>query len=99
MYNQIIQSERMDTMTTLTKRPIQVYLEERQDRTLRRLAAEEGVSLSELIRRSVDLMIDQLPVETDPAWKIIGLGGTGTSDLGTRHDEHLVQELGKEINR
>lgn len=86
-------------MATLTKRPIQVYLEERQDRTLRRLAAEEGVSLSELIRRSVDLMIDQLPVEQDPAWKIIGLGNTATSDLATHHDEHLVEELGKELNR
>jgi hypothetical protein len=86
-------------MANLTKRPIQVYPEERQDRVLRRLAAEEGVSLSELIRRSVDLMIDQLPVEQDPAWKIMGLGNTATSDLGTHHDQHLMRELGKEINR
>jgi hypothetical protein len=99
MHNQIIQSQRVDTMATLTKRPIHVYLEERQDRALRRLAAEEGVSLSELIRRSVDLMIEQLPVEQDPAWKIIGLGNTATSDLGTHHDQHLMRELGKEINR
>jgi hypothetical protein len=89
----------MDTMATLTKRPIQVYLEERQDRILRRLAAEEGISLSELIRRSVDLMLDQLPMEKDPAWKIVGLGNTGISDLGTGHNNHLVEELNKEINR
>jgi hypothetical protein len=88
----------MDTMANLAKRPIQVYLEERQDRVLRRLATEEGVSLSELIRRSVDLMIEQLPVEQDPAWKIIGLGNTATSDLGTHHNQHLMQELSKEIN-
>lgn len=86
-------------MATLTKRPIQVYLEERQDRALRRLAAEQGVSLSELIRRSVDLLLAQLPVEQDPAWKIIGLGRSNVSDLGTQHDEHLAQELSQEINR
>jgi hypothetical protein len=85
-------------MATLTKRPIQVYLEERQDRILRRLAAEEGISLSELIRRSVDLMLDQLPMEKDPAWQIVGLGNTGISDLGTDHNNHLVEELSKEIN-
>ncbi|RMD66910.1 ribbon-helix-helix protein, CopG family [Candidatus Parcubacteria bacterium] len=89
----------MDHMTTLTKRPIQVYLEARQDQALRRLAAEEGVSLSELIRRSVDLLLAELPVEQDPAWKIVGLGSSDVSDLGTRHDEHIVQELSKEINR
>ncbi len=86
-------------MTTLTKRPIQVYLEARQDQALRRLAAEEGVSLSELIRRSVDLLLAELPVEQDPAWKIVGLGRSDVSDLGTRHDEYLVQELSKEIKR
>ena len=86
-------------MAILTKRPIQVYLEERQNRALRRLTTEEGVSLSELIRRSVDLLLAQLPKETDPAWKIIGLGSSGVNDLATRHDEYLVEELSKEINR
>ncbi len=86
-------------MTTLAKRPIQVYLEEQQDRALRKLAAEQGVSLSELIRRSVDLLLAQVPAEEDPAWKIIGLGRSNIADLGTRHDEYLVQETSKEINR
>ena len=86
-------------MATLTKRPIQVYLEERQDRALRRLAAEEGVSLSELIRRSVDLLLAQLPVEQDPAWQIIGLGSSDVNDLGARHDKYLAQEISEEINR
>lgn len=86
-------------MTTLTRRPIQVYLEERQNQALRRLATEEGVSLSELIRRGVDLLLAELPVEKDPAWKIVGLGSSDVSDLGTRHDEYLVEELSKEINR
>lgn len=86
-------------MGALTKRPIQVYLEERHDRALRRLAAEEGVTISALIRRGVDLLLAEVPVECDPAWKIIGLGHSGVPDLGSRHDEHLANELRREINR
>ncbi len=86
-------------MTTLTKRPIQVYLEERQERALRKLTTEERVSLSELIRRGVDLLLAQVQIKKDPAWKIVGLGSSNVSDLATRHDEYLVEELSKEINR
>ncbi len=85
-------------MATLTKRPIQVYLEEAQSQALRRLAKDEGVSLSELIRRGVDLLLAQVPVEKDPAWDIIGLGSSGVRDLATRHDAYLVEELSKEMN-
>ena len=86
-------------MKTLTKRPLHIYLEERQDRALRKLATEKGVSLSELIRRSVDLLLAELPAEKDPAWEIIDLGRSDVSDLGTRHNEYLVEEITKEINR
>ena len=86
-------------MATLTKRPIQIYLEERQSKALRRLAKDEGVSLSELIRRGVDLLLAQVPIEKDPAWNIIGLGDSDVSDLATRLDEYLVEELSKEMNR
>jgi hypothetical protein len=65
---------------------------------LRRAAGEARVTCPKVVR-SVDLMLDQLPVEQDPAWKIIGLGNTGISDLGTQHDEHLTEEYSKEINR
>ena len=85
-------------MATLTKRPIQVYLEEKQHQALRRLVKDEGVSLSELIRRGVDLLLAQVPVERDPAWNIIGLGRSDVDDLATRHDEYLVEELSKEMN-
>ncbi len=77
MYNNYPSSQRGAIMATLTKRPIQVYLEEAQSQALRRLAKDEGVSLSELIRRGVDLLLAQVPVEKDPAWDIIGLGSSG----------------------
>jgi hypothetical protein len=83
----------------LTKRPVQVYLEEKQSKALRRLAKDEGVSLSELIRRGVDLLLAQVPIEKDPAWGIIALGHSGVSDAATRHDEYIVEELSKEMNR
>ncbi|MCZ6680635.1 MAG: ribbon-helix-helix domain-containing protein [Candidatus Poribacteria bacterium] len=86
-------------MATLTKRPIQVYLEERQHQALRRLAADESVSLSELIRRGINLLLAKIPIEKDPAWKIIGLGSSGVNDAATRHDQHIVEELCKEMNR
>lgn len=85
-------------MTTLTKRPIQVYLEERQDRALRHIADEKEVSLSELIRRSIDLYLENLPLEDDPSMKIIGLGHSGLGDLSEKHDDYLI-EWEKEDNQ
>lgn len=85
-------------MATLTKRPIQVYLEERQERALRRLAADENTSLADLIRRAVGLWLAQVPVDKDPAWNIIALGDPGAADLAARHDDYLVEELSKETD-
>ncbi len=83
-------------MAISTKRPIQVYLDERQDRALRRLASEENVTISELIRRGVDLLLEEVPAEKDPAYQIIGLGSSGVADLGAHHDAYLAQEIEKE---
>lgn len=85
-------------MATLTKRPIQVYLEERQDNALRRIAEGKDVSLSELIRRSIDLYLNNLPVQDDPAMRIVDLGRSGLDDLSERHDEYLI-EWEKEDNQ
>ena len=85
-------------MATLTKRPIQVYLEERQDNALRRIAESRDVSLSELIRRSIDLYLNNLPVQDDPAMRIVGLGRSGLGDLSEKHDEYLI-EWEKEANQ
>ncbi|MBI2304272.1 MAG: ribbon-helix-helix protein, CopG family [Chloroflexi bacterium] len=79
-------------MGTLTKKPIQVYLESRQAETLRWLADKKGVSVAELVRRSVDCYLAQLPPEEDPLWGIIGLGKSGLGDLAERHDYYLYEE-------
>ncbi len=78
-------------MKTLTRRPIQVYLEESQDRILRAAAKSQGISIAELIRRSVDRYLADLPVEDDPAMRLIALGRSGLGDLAEKHDEYLVR--------
>jgi len=84
-------------MRTLTKKPIQVYLEFDQDQVLRALAQRLQVSMAELIRRSVDLFLAELPVEDDPAMRIVGLG-SGPPDLARNHDLYLI-EFERQSNR
>ena len=84
---------------TIAKHPIQVYLDDRQKQALRRLAEQENTTLSELIRRGVDLLLTRLPAGKDPAYRLIGLGGSGESDMAENHDEYIVQEIEKEWER
>jgi hypothetical protein len=78
-------------VTTLTKQPLQIYLKPAQDQALRALAEREGVSLAELIRRSIDKYLAELPPEDDPAMDLIGLGRSGRGDLSTNHDHYLAE--------
>ena len=80
----------------LTKHPVQIYLDERQNQALRRLSKERKASVSELIRRGIDLLLTQIPVENDPAYHLIGLGKSGVNNIAENHDEYIVQEIGKE---
>jgi Arc/MetJ-type ribon-helix-helix transcriptional regulator len=65
---------------------------------LRRLAAEKGVSVSELVRRGVKQVLQS---ETGPAraelWeragKVIGKYHSGEADIGQRHDDYLPDDL------
>jgi len=77
-------------MPTLTKRPIQIYLEQEQDRALRALAEKLGLSIAELVRRSIDHYLADLPVEEDPALSIVGLGHSGVGDLAAEHDRYIA---------
>lgn len=81
----------------LAKRPIQVYLDERQDRALREIASRRGASLSGIVRRSVDLWLSQIPEEEDAAWQIIGIASSAADDLGLEHDRHLYATLEAEV--
>jgi hypothetical protein len=78
-------------MTTLTKQPLQIYLKPAQDQALRALAEREGISLAELIRRSIDKYLAELPPEDDPAMDLIGLGRSGRGDLSANHDLYLTE--------
>ena len=81
---------------SLVKSPIQIYLDDRQNQALRRLAKEKNTSVSELVRRGIDLLLGQLPAGHDPAYQLIGLGASGAMDIAEKHDEYLVQEIEQE---
>lgn len=77
-------------MKALKKKPIQMYIEPRQDAVLTALAGKRGVSKAELIRESIEKYLSSLPAEDDPALGIIGLGSSGRGDLSGQHDRYLA---------
>jgi hypothetical protein len=80
-------------MKTMRERPLQIYLRPDQDTALRRMAKAENVSIAELVRRGVDKLMANAPIEEDPALGIMALGGSGPSDLAERHDYYIVQAI------
>ena len=77
-------------MTTLTKKPFQIYLRQDQMAALRQIAEKRGVSIAELVREGVDHLLVSLPVEDDPLLDIVGLGDSGLGDMAEKHDEYLA---------
>ena len=74
---------------------IQVQLQEWQLRRLRTLAAERGLSISELARNGVDNVLAQKGqgAHTTRAQRAISAAGrfrSRRSDVGRRHDDYLV---------
>ena len=74
----------------------QIQLTEDQAARLRELAAREGLSLAELIRRSVDQYLGAarapLPDERrQRAMEVAGRFASGTADTSERHDEVLAE--------
>jgi hypothetical protein len=78
-------------MATTHKRPIQVYLRPEQIHALRGLAGRRHVSVAELIRQGVDLILTEVPPEEDPLLEMIGLVKSGPTDLSEKHDEYLTK--------
>ncbi len=78
-------------MRRLAEKPIQVYLEREQDQAVRALAQRKAIPIAELIRRSVDRYLTELPVEGDPAMDIVGLVDNGPEDASDKHDEYAVR--------
>ncbi len=79
----------------------QVQLEKADLEALRRMAAEEGVSVSELVRRGVRGVLEsgQKPTRRElmeRAMSVFGKYHSGVPDLGRRHDHYLAEALEEE---
>jgi predicted DNA-binding protein len=70
----------------------QIQLTDEQSRRLRRIAAQRGVSMAELIRDAVDRQLEQAPTDQARARAVSAVGGfhSGRADVSTRHDDHLT---------
>ena len=78
----------------------QVQLTEEQLSLLRQLAAEEGVSVSELVRRGVSqLLQSRHSVSRDELWRRVfeaaGKFHSGLPDVAQRHDDYLAEDFGR----
>lgn len=77
---------------------IQVQLTEEQLAALRRLASRRGVSISELVRRGVDALLqgpqaEQERVQRERARAAAGQFRSGLGDLAEAHDRYLAEDL------
>ncbi len=72
----------------------QIQLTEEQAKALREIAAQRGVSMAELIRESVDHIIEER--EQKEKWqKALGVMGryrSGLSDVAASHDKYLAED-------
>ena len=78
-------------MKPLKKKPIQIYIEPGQDYVLGNLAKQRGISKAEIIRKSLDKFLREIPLEEDPGMGLIGLGSSGKGNLSDKHDQYLVR--------
>jgi predicted transcriptional regulator len=73
----------------------QIQLAEEQSRRLHEVARCSGVSVAEVIRRSVDMYLEREPLGTsgiatrEAAAQLIGPFHSGTTDIAARHDDYL----------
>lgn len=72
----------------------QVQLTEAQVRTLKRIAADRGISVAALIREGVDLVVHRpgtpdLEQQRQRARAVAGRFRSTVSDLATEHDRYL----------
>lgn len=76
----------------------QIQLTEEQSEGLRRLAAEAGVSMAELVRQAVDRLLrsggapDRREI-VRRSLAAIGSFSSGDPDIAVDHDRHFVESL------
>jgi hypothetical protein len=78
----------------------QIQLSETQADLLRTLAASEGVSMAELIRRAVDTMGHDRSLSDDAerrrrAMALVGAFASGRHDISADHDRYLAEDLAR----
>ena len=76
----------------------QVQLSEDDLAELRRLAAEEGVSVSALVRRGVKQVLESRGKPSrEELWararEVAGKYRSGKTDIGRRHDDYLAEDF------
>jgi hypothetical protein len=75
----------------------QISLTEEQWNKLKKLSAERKVSMSELVRQGVDLLVETsntITLEERRRRALAGVGfikGDGPTDLSTNHDKYLEE--------
>lgn len=74
----------------------QIQLGEKQAQALKELAAREGKSVAELIRTSVDILLQSHGTINEEekrrrALAVVGKFHTGDSDLAREHDRYLAE--------
>ncbi|MBE2220214.1 MAG: CopG family transcriptional regulator [Anaerolineae bacterium] len=75
----------------------QIQLREDQSKKLKEMAAEYNVSVAELIRQSIDMLIEQesddLTIEErwQQTFSIMGKYASDVADLSTNHDKYLAE--------
>ena len=74
----------------------QIQLTEEQAQALKELAADQHVSVAEIIRRSVDTMIrSPRGCTEDERWRravaVAGRFHSGKTDIATNHDRYLAE--------
>ena len=81
---------------------MQVQLSPEQAEAVKQMALERGVSMAEIIRRSVEAYVDAGPRPAPSelrkrALSIIGIAH-GPTDLSERHDDYLGQASGEQAS-
>jgi len=78
----------------------QIQLTEKQASELKKLAALRGISMAELIRQGVEIILRSANIVDQEerrkrALEVIGRFHSGRSDLSKKHDEHLAEAYKK----
>ena len=79
-----------------------IQISETQARKLEQRAKMEGVSMSELVRRGLDIVLETRPRSEEVRRKAllaVGLFSSGDTDVSERHDEYLAEIYANEHTR